>query len=403
MTRDDRAVIDEPVAGFDMEELFLSRTDSRGVILSGNSVFARLAGYDWSELIGAPHRLIRHPDMPRGVFHLLWQALKQGRSFGGYIKNRSAEGRYYWVYAVVVPVKGGFLSVRLKPSTPLLDRVAELYRQQSAAERAGQSPADSATAIVAAIRALGYWDYDAFMGHALGAEVSARAVVLGRPVAAGVARFDEMGGHLSALMKDVRLVQDSFALIRNSPANLIILGARLQSNRAPMKVVAQNYGLLADELLRSISDLATGLEVLLQAAHDGRMGLCASLLYREAIDQFRVDEPNRETRGHLAEVEILTAALARFAEGAAADCRRIGAEVGRFEHLATQVRRQVSGLAVTRVICRIEAAAIREDTSGIDDVAEKLSLFQHELERALDRIYLACHGLGGRVEGLSAA
>ena len=396
-------VIDEPVAGFGIDELFLSRTDERGVILSGNSVFARLSGYDWKTLIGAPHRLIRHPDMPRGVFHLMWSTLKQGRPFGGYVKNRAADGRHYWVYAVVLPVEGGYLSVRLKPSTPILETVSDLYRRQILAESVGQSPAESAEAIGRAICELGFWDYRAFMGHALGAEFTSRGAALGRPVAAGVARFDEMGGHLAELMKEVRLVQDSFTLISNSPANLIILGSRLKTNREPMKVVAQNYGLLADELLRSISELSDGLEVLLQTAHDGRMGLCASFLYREAIAQFCESEPNRGSHGHKREVEILTAAQKRFTENAVAGCRRIGAEVGHFVHLAAQLRRQVSGLAVTRVICRIEAAAIREDTSGIDEVADRLTTFQQELERALDRIYLACHGLGGRVDGLSAA
>ncbi|GHF70449.1 PAS domain-containing protein [Seohaeicola zhoushanensis] len=396
-------MIDEPVEGFGIEELFLSRTDGRGVILSGNSVFARLAGYGWAELIGAPHRLIRHPDMPRGVFHLLWETLKQGRSFGGYVKNRASDGRYYWVFAVVVPVQGGYLSVRLKPSTGLLAKVSDLYRAQLVAEAAGQTPAESAAAIVAAVQGLGHWDYRAFMGHALGAEFAARDAAMGRPGNAGVSRFDEIGSLLSQLMREVALVQDSFALIANSPANLIILGARLKSAREPMKVVAQNYGLLADELLRSITELAEGLEVLLRTAHDGRMGLCASFLYREAIQQYCACETDHGAASHDAEVEILTGALDRFLRNAVDGVQRIGAEVGRFVHLATQLRRQVSGLAVTRVTCRIEAAAIREDTSGIDEVAVQLAIFQQQLERALDRIYLACHGLNGRVEGLSAA
>lgn len=403
MSRDERPLIDEPVAGFELSELFLSRTDARGVILSGNSVFARLAGYDWKDLVGAPHRIIRHPDMPRGVFHLLWETLKQGRPFGGYVKNRASDGRYYWVFAVVVPVEGGYLSVRLKPSTPMLEKVAALYARQIRAEAEGQSPAESAAGIQRAVKDLGFWNFGAFMGQALSAELAARSAALGVPLPPSVQRFAEMGEHLGALMEEVQRVRDSFSIIRNSPVNLIILGSRLQSNRASMKVIAQNYGLLADELLRAISDLANGLEVLVDTAHDGRMGLCSSLLYREAIDQFRLIEPNRETKGHAAEVAILTAALDRFAQSAVEGCRRIDAEVGRFVNLATQLRRQVSGMAVTRVICRIEAASIEGDSSGIDEVAHQLNDFQFELERALNRIYLACNGMYGRIEGLSAA
>jgi hypothetical protein len=64
-------------APFGLEESFYSRTDTRGIIASGNFVFQRVSHYSWEELIGAPHKTIRHPDMPKGLFSLFWDTIKR--------------------------------------------------------------------------------------------------------------------------------------------------------------------------------------------------------------------------------------------------------------------------------------------------------------------------------------
>ena len=74
---------------FTLDELFFSRTNPRGVILFGNSVFQRVSLYPWDELIKKPHNVIRHPDMPRAVFWLLWEAIKKGEPIGAYVKNHA--------------------------------------------------------------------------------------------------------------------------------------------------------------------------------------------------------------------------------------------------------------------------------------------------------------------------
>ena len=135
-------------APFDLDEVFFSRTDERGVILTGNYVFKRVAAYDWPELIGAPHKLIRHPDMPKAVFWLLWKTIKEGRPIGAYVKNRAKDGLHYWVFASVVPTEGGYLSARIKPSSPILDIVTQQYADLLAYEaEAGVTPEDSASSI----------------------------------------------------------------------------------------------------------------------------------------------------------------------------------------------------------------------------------------------------------------
>lgn len=175
---------------FEIDELFFSTTDPKGVILSGNAVFARVAGFDSvEELIGQPHNIIRHPDIPRAVFKLLWDTLKRGEPFAGYVKNMATDGGYYWVMALVVPIEAGYLSVRFKPSSPFFAVVKQVYADMLAVERETRDPAGSARAGMEAAGArlgtllaeAGFSSYTEFMRAALATELESRRRQLPRP------------------------------------------------------------------------------------------------------------------------------------------------------------------------------------------------------------------------------
>lgn len=192
----DRRIENRPTSGespFELSECFFSRTDERGVIQAGNYVFARVSGYDWDELLGAPHKIIRHPDMPKGVFWLLWDTLKRGRSMGAYVKNRSKDGLYYWVYAMVVPCEGGYLSARFKPSSPLLATIKTEYAALLEAEQAESlTPEESAKRLTARLQEMGFDKYHHFAAHAAGEELLARDTGLGRRQDQTIANMREM-------------------------------------------------------------------------------------------------------------------------------------------------------------------------------------------------------------------
>jgi aerotaxis receptor len=82
-------------------ELIISRTDFNGNITFANELFASISGYSVDELVGKPHSIVRHPDMPKSVFKDLWETLKRGELWSGYVKNMRKDGGYYWVYAEV--------------------------------------------------------------------------------------------------------------------------------------------------------------------------------------------------------------------------------------------------------------------------------------------------------------
>lgn len=168
---------------FAEDELFFSTTDPKGIITSGNDVFVRVSGYGLNDLLGAAHNIIRHPAMPRAVFAALWDYLERGETIAAYVKNLAADGAYYWVMALVVPLPEGYLSVRLKPSEPLLGAAEAIYADVLATEqrvengdvrRRRESISAGVQRLEELLAGAGYADYTAFMHEAFSAEVTAR-------------------------------------------------------------------------------------------------------------------------------------------------------------------------------------------------------------------------------------
>jgi aerotaxis receptor len=117
----------------------VSETDTKGMISFANDDFCKIAGYGLDELIGKPHNMVRHPDMPKAAFKSLWETVKSGNIWTGYVKNATKDGGYYWVYATVYPFTTcdgtqGFLSCRRKPSREEIEEHEKLYKQWKQAE-----------------------------------------------------------------------------------------------------------------------------------------------------------------------------------------------------------------------------------------------------------------------------
>ncbi|MCV6592779.1 MAG: PAS domain-containing protein [Silicimonas sp.] len=379
-------VIDQQIDDFKVADVFLSRTDDRGIIRAGNVVFQRVSGFSWDELIGAPHKLVRHPDMPKAVFWRMWEELKAGNFFGGYVKNRAKCGRYYWVFAVAVPVRNGYLSVRFKPTTELTETVAELYRGVLRAEAEGLSPEEGFDRIEAAVKDMGFRDYRAFSAHAAGLEWDARTVALGQPENADIKTYRVAVACLLNLAKDVSEIRTLFEATRGAPTNLSILGSRLSDRRVPMQVVAQNYQTISDELLNVITTIGNGLADRLDSAFLGQLAGTSCVLYREAIDRFLAEEPDRGSADHRAEADILHHAFRDLSDMSNGASTWVEREAKLFAQEVSKLKRMLSGLAVTQVVCRIESASSKDDTGAIDEIANRLDVFQENLSDALDRM-----------------
>lgn len=111
----------------------VSKTDHRGIITYINEDFKRISGFIEAELIGQPHNIVRHPDMPEEAFADLWNTLKAGKPWTGLVKNRCKNGDYYWVLANATPIREGgsvvgYMSVRSKPTRAQIEAVAPVYQ-----------------------------------------------------------------------------------------------------------------------------------------------------------------------------------------------------------------------------------------------------------------------------------
>lgn len=119
----------------DETALLVSETDSRGVIVFADETFVKYSEYSLQELIGKPHNIIRHPDMPKAAFKELWATIKSGKVWQGFVKNRTKSGKFYWVYATVFPFgQGNYLSVRKQASKEEIATYEALYSTMRAQE-----------------------------------------------------------------------------------------------------------------------------------------------------------------------------------------------------------------------------------------------------------------------------
>jgi PAS domain S-box-containing protein len=126
---------------FSENEIIVSKTDLKGRITYANHVFQRVSRFSLTELIGQPHSIIRHPDMPRCVFKLLWDTIEAKGEIFAYVLNMASNGDHYWVFAHVTPsfdAAGnvvGYHSNRRKPKPEQIARIEPLYRALLAEER----------------------------------------------------------------------------------------------------------------------------------------------------------------------------------------------------------------------------------------------------------------------------
>lgn len=152
---------------FQDDEFIVSKTDLSGRITYGNDLFIKISGYSEKDLLHSPHNILRHPEMPKLIFKLLWERVKNGKEIFAYVKNLTKDNNYYWVFAHVTPSYSnsgtiiGFHSVRRKPTPAALSIIQPLYLSLLNAEsQGGISSAESL--LNAQLSQLGK-DYDQFI------------------------------------------------------------------------------------------------------------------------------------------------------------------------------------------------------------------------------------------------
>jgi PAS domain S-box-containing protein len=157
---------------FGEDEIIVSKTDLRGIITYANQVFLRVSGYTEEELLGKPHNIIRHPEMPRSVFKLLWDKLARREEVFAYVNNLAKDGANYWVLAHVTPSFDavgrviGYHSSRRRPERAAIDAIIPIYTRLLAEERRATDPRTgmmAGEALLGATLEAAHVDYEEFV------------------------------------------------------------------------------------------------------------------------------------------------------------------------------------------------------------------------------------------------
>ncbi|MGQ9686437.1 MAG: methyl-accepting chemotaxis protein, partial [Thiobacillaceae bacterium] len=181
-------------------EYIVSRTDTRGIITYANPYFYEISGFTESEIIGSPHNIVRHPDMPPEAFKDLWDTLKAGKPWTGYVKNRCKNGDHYWVIANATPIweRGqitGYLSVRTKPDRAAVEAVEKIYARFKSGQAKGLRIQEGQVISTGIPARLMRWLRDTSLGRKIDLLVLYMAAV----GIAGIALADAMGQSLAGM------------------------------------------------------------------------------------------------------------------------------------------------------------------------------------------------------------
>lgn len=368
--------------------LIYSRTNPNGLILSANPLFRSLAGYDLAELRGAPHKIVRHPDVPRGFFHLFWSLLKAGEPAMGYVKNRGRDGSFYWVLACAISCDGGFFSIRIRPSSPFFATIREEYaalRQRE--EREALSPEASAAALQARLVQLGFADYMEFMARALSDEIRARNLAMKRQDDDDGENLTRLLGLLADAQKTQTALVQQFSALMLLPVNMRLIAARLEPQGGPISQISMNYKTAADEIARRLSSfvlgeanlsarMAAGVRRSLVLTHCAR--LQAEVVARGNDEDSELDEQERRNEDRiLREVE---ATCTRQAQDALA---KAGREANDLSDASGDMRRMVLGLDTIRILGRVESRRDLMSEASMSATIDRIDEVQGEISEGL--------------------
>jgi aerotaxis receptor len=388
---------------FAFDELFFSRTTESGIILSGNGVFQRVSGYTWDELINKPHKIIRHPDMPKAVFWLLWDTIKKGRPIGAFVKNRAKDGRYYWVFAIVTPIENGFLSVRVKPKGALFQAAEKEYRALRSKELSEKlSSEDSAGLLLARLRELGFREYASFMSAAMCEVLMERNQQIGREEDRSISLFKKLMALAKSLLEKAEDIYRIYEGNEYVSLNMRIHSAQLGDEGAPLCVISNNYTSASKEIQGTMKRFMEGGEQVAQAINEGLFLVGTSKIQREVYDAFTRENDGEETNGEQAsnelEMKYLDQQRQAYAVKAADGLKAIAKQVTQFQDACQEMRQLVLGLEVTRIMGKIESASLSAAQVSLNNLIDDLGIFQRDILDGLKDINLASRSINRTIE-----
>lgn len=371
---------------FNFDEVFFSRTDHKGLIQSGNEVFRRISGYEWNELIGRPHNVVRHHHMPRGVFSLFWKILNTNSPIAAYVKNQSKDGRFYWVFALAIPVANGYVSIRMKPGSDLFKVVQGEYEKLWSLEKSKNlSPTESCEALEKRLAELGFPDYNSFMMTALTAEWNFRRDTLQREETSELLDLRQIIEQTNSLKTKAEELVTAFKEGTFIPLNLSIQATKLNKEGDPITVVATKYGDFINEIQAEFVNFEKTRNVAQVVVQNCQHNLYVAALQAEAILQFKnesSDNPS-DLKSEMSQLERLSReAIQKSIES----LFEIQQEFNQYSNVCANLKTVAAGLEIVRLTGKIEVARLSTNREQLDQLIHELFVFKNKLDSAIQEI-----------------
>ncbi len=346
---------------YDDDVTLMSMTDTQSCVTYANSAFIQVSGFERDELIGKPHNLVRHPDMPKEAFADMWRTLKEGQSWSALVKNRRKNGDHYWVRANATPVHRnnqlvGYMSVRTKPSRHEIEAAEALYRDMREG-RAGNRKLFKGILVRTGVMRWASILQTASVTWRLGAAAMASA---------GVVAAVSLAAGLSAGALGIVAGTATIAAL----ANFLWLRAQVAVPLATVLRVAQSAAMGSPE--RNVSlNRVDEIGMLLRAVNQSALNL-RSLVDDVSVQTQGMDIACSEISSGNDDLSVRTEQTASSLEETSASMEELGATVKQNAENASQANQLAASASVVAVRCGDVVNQVVETMQGINESSRRI-------------------------------
>ena len=346
---------------YDDDVTLMSMTDTQSYVTYANSAFIQVSGFERDEIIGKPHNLVRHPDMPKEAFADMWRTLKEGQSWSALVKNRRKNGDHYWVRANATPVHRnnqlvGYMSVRTKPSRHEIEAAEALYRDMREG-RAGNRKLFKGILVRTGVMRWASILQTASVTWRLGAAAMASA---------GVVAAVSLAAGLSAEALGIVAGTATIAAL----ANFLWLRAQVAVPLATVLRVAQSAAMGSPE--RNVSlNRVDEIGMLLRAVNQSALNL-RSLVDDVSVQTQGMDIACSEISSGNDDLSVRTEQTASSLEETSASMEELGATVKQNAENASQANQLAASASVVAVRCGDVVNQVVETMQGINESSRRI-------------------------------
>lgn len=412
---------------FEFEELFFSTTDTKGIIQYGNTVFMRISGYPEKTMLKAPHNIIRHPDMPKSVFKLFWDVLKSDSPIGAYVKNLSADGRYYWVFAFAFPVEDGYLSIRFKPSSEIFPVVEEVYAEVLKKEKAS-SMEEGEMLLMKMLKEKGFDNYQDFMVTAAITELKAREnhlasnenTVINRDPA--ISRITEITKRMTKQLNQsfdnistfeegsksfrevLSTLKTEFHKLKFLSVNMNILAVKFGESAATLSVISEEFSRLARQIENQITTFASFSDNLSGIIKHCSLNITALKTQMIMVDFFvkesihNLETSDNAFEGMLANKHVFISLFNSTIAKLELVLNKLKSEMVIIEDQLSEIKKLVRALEIIKQTGAIESARKDEIRSSFNVYLQEMDAFLNLLRRSINELIQQKMNIGVNTE-----